>query len=629
MSSSSVATSSGGDHRRSSAREGDGRGPGELAPGAWYGLVALALAAVFALSVVLTVNGGLRWDDFGNLRFSRETGVLDYLLTPVFDHFAPGHRALSLLQYALGPANTVAMHLVMSGIQTLALAGFVATAGRLYGRRVWIPVLAVLVSVSTVFVDIQLWFAASLHQVPALAAGLWALFFFLRYRQDDRSRSLLASVVLVVVGLTFISKVLLIVGVIYLLDQLLLRPTTKVREVVGRTLDEWPLWLAYVLPVTVYLVLASEVVTPSGPLSRTGSILTGLREGWLERFTPQLFGWDAAVVESHPASHLVLLMLVQALAAGAIYLAARRRRDSLRVVAIVLVVVVINAFMTLVLRIDAFGTQVSLFHRYWLEPIVLAALLLPWGFVQPPDPDAPPRLQRPPRLLRGAVTGSLFLVVVGVLSTWSAWHLVDDHSAYRARAWLDDVRAAVDSADGRPSIVDDVTPVAWTPIWTLSDFHYLIPDARFLDDPDGQMIAGDRLVDPEYEPFFQLDGAEMPSNTLIQIDGDVSVEGTALCATSEADVELLVQESEVRRFGLGTFHGDGTVLFVPRNEQGEDQPTRQLYEGAEGTSTVFFPMDLWSWTAFRIRLLPTDDGDAVCLDDLSVGIVENAPPIPG
>lgn len=627
MSSSSVATSSGGARRRSSAREDAGRGPGELAPGAWYGLVAVALAAVFALSVVLTVNGGLRWDDFGNLRFSRETGALDYLLTPVFDHFAPGHRALSLLQYALGPANTVAMHLVMSGIQALALAGFVATAGRLYGRRMWIPVLTVLVSVSTVFVDIQLWFAASLHQVPALAAGLWALYFFLRYRQDDSSRSLPVSVALVVIGLTFISKVLLIIGVIYLVDQLLLRPTTKVREVVGRTLDEWPLWLAYVLPVAVYLVFASDFVTPTQGTSRAGSIVAGLREGWLERFTPLLFGWDATVAESDRATHLALLMLVQALVAGAIYLTARRRRDSLRVVAIVLTVVVVNAVMTLVLRIDAFGSQVAVFHRYWLEPIVLAALLLPWGFVQPPDPDAPPRLQRPPRLLRGTVTGSLFLVVVGVLSTWSAWHLVDDHPAYRARAWLEDVRAAVDSADGRPSIVDDVTPVAWTPIWTLSDFSYLIPDARFLDDPDGQMIAGDRLVDPQYEPFFELDGAEMPSNSLIQIDGDVSVEGTALCATSETDVELLVQESEVRRFGQATFHGSGTVLFVPRTEVGEERPSRQLYEGDDDTSTVFFPAELWSWSSFIVRMLPTD-GEPVCLDDLSIGVVENAPPLP-
>lgn len=627
MSSSSAATSSVDGRRRSSARDEAGRASGGLAPGAWYGLVALALAAVFALSTILTVNGGLRWDDFGNLRFSRETGTLNYLLTPVFDHFAPGHRALSLLQYALGPANTVAMHLVMSGIQTLALAGFLATARRLYGRRAWIPALIVLVSASTVFVDIQLWFAASLHQIPALAAGLWALFFFLRYRQDGKGRSLFVSVFLVVLGLTFISKVLLVVGVIYLLDQLLLRPTTRVRDVVGRTLDEWPLWLGYVLPVAVYLTLASEVISPTQGTSRTGSILTGLREGWLERFSPLLFGWDASVTDSDPATHLALVILVQALAAGAVYLGARRRRDSLRAVAIVLAVVVVNGFMTLVLRIDAFGAQVSLFHRYWLEPLVLAALLLPWGFVQPPDADAPPWLRRPPRLLRGAVTGSLFLLAAGALSTWSVWHLVDDHSAYRARAWLEDVRAAVDSADGRPSIVDDVTPLAWTPIWTLRDFSYLVPDARFLDDPDGRMIAGDRLVDPAYEPFFELDGADMPSNTLIRIDGDVRVEGSALCATSEAEIELLVQPSEVRRFGLGTFHGDGTVLFVPLNQLGEELPWRRLYEEAGDTSTVFFPMDLWAWTSFQVRLLPTDGG-AVCLDALSVGIVENAPPIP-
>lgn len=599
----------------------------ELRPAIWYGLVGLALAAVFALSVLVTVNGGLRWDDFGNLRFSRETGTLSFLLQPVFDHFAPGHRALTLFQYALGPSNTAGMHLVMSGVQTVALAGFIATAARLYGRRRWIPVLAVIVSMSTTLVSTQLWFAAALHQVPALAAGVWAIYFFLRYRQDGTGRSLLVSVLLIVVGLTFVSKVLLAVGVIYLLDQLLLRPTAKLRDIVGRTLDEWPLWLAYVLPVTLYLVLASELVTPTVETSQAGSIVAGIRSAWLERFVPSLVGWDAELLWTDAAPRLALVILVQVLAAVGVYLAARRRRDSLRALAIVLLVVAANGVMTLVLRIDAFGAQVAVIPRYWLEPVVFAALLLPWGFVRAPDAHAPRWLRTPPRVLRGAVAGTVFLVAVAGSSALSLSYLVDDHPAYQARAWLDDIQAAVAAADGEPSIVDDVTPVAWTPVWTLRDLNYLIPEARFLDDPGARMIAGDELVDPVYEPFFELAGADLVGNTLITIEGEAGAVGRALCATTATDIDVLVQPSDVRRFGLATLDGDGTVLFVPRDDLGEELPSRELHDGAETTSTVFFPMDLWRWASFTVRLLPADE-TSVCLDSLSVGIVRNAPPLP-
>jgi hypothetical protein len=597
-----------------------------MSEAAWRWLVAAGLAVVFGLSVVLTAGGGLQWDDFGNLRFSRETDVLDFLLTPVSDHLAPGHRALTLLQYALGPANTAAMHVVMSGIQTLALAGFIAVSRHLYGRRPWIVLLAVLVSVSTTFIATQLWFAASLHQLPALAAGLWSIVFFLRYRENGAGRELLVSVLLIVVGLTFISKVLLLIGVIYLLDQFLLRPT-KLTHIPARTTDEWPLWLGYALPVAVYLVVAAGVVSPAGRFSSARSIVVGIRDGWLERFVPLLVGWDPAGSSADRTTQLTAVVFLQVLLAAAVYASVRRRRDSLRAVAIVLAVLVLNGVMTLVLRVDAFGPDVPMIHRYWLEPLVIAALLLPWGFAQPADPDAPRSLRGPPSPFTAAVAGGLVLAVVGGLSAWSAWRLVDGQTAFRARAWLEDVRAAVASAEEPPSILDDLTPVAWTPVWTLEDLAFLLTDARFTDDPDALMVAGDRLIEPDFRPLFDLDGADLLTNTLTSIAGDVESRGTALCTSTDTAIEMVLAPSDVRRYARATIRGPGTVWFVPRDQGGEDQPARELHHD-RAASDLLFPMDRWPLASFQLRMWPTPDAGGLCLESLAVGIIANAPDIP-
>jgi hypothetical protein len=626
VSSSSDVTSSALGRSSSSAPETVTQPSDGLRIPLWRVLVGGALVASFALSVVTTVRGGLLWDDLGNLRFVGETGLADYLLTPVFDHLAPGHRALTILQAAIGPTNTVAMHVVLAGILTLALAGFVASAHHLYGRRAWIPAVTVLLSASTATVATMLWFAAALHQIPALAATLWSLAFFLRYRERRDRRALTWSVVAFVLGLTFVSKALLAFAVILLVDQLLLRPG-RLRDVPTRALDEWPLWTAYALPAGIYLAFAATLAGAGPPLSSVRSVALGIRDGWVDRLVPLMVGWDPGSSAAERETDRPAVLLLQLALLVLLALSVRRRRDSLRAIAIVAVLVLVNGLLTMAWRIDAWGPNIPLFHRYWLEPLVLAALLLPWGFARPPDVGAPRWLRHPRRWVVAPV-GLVLLAAVAATSAWSATRLLEDHHAFRADAWLTDVRTAVASAGGEVALVDDLLPIEYFPAWTLRDLAFLLPDARFPDDPDGRLVRGDRLATPEWRPAFELRGADLPTNTLATVEGEVEVRGDELCTSSGASVAVLLNPSEPRRWGRVTLDGEGVVWFVPQDPDGGDAPARELLDGPMAGAELLFPIDRRPLAALELRLWPAP-GEELCLDDLSVGTIANAPRLPG
>jgi hypothetical protein len=330
--------------------------------------LAILLVATWALYVV-TSRGAIMNDDIEHLRFAQESGLTwEYLFTPVFDHFAPGHRLLVLLQLEIGALRFDVMFAVIVGM--VALSALVATdvLTKLYGARRWIPIIAAIIVVNPFTVDVSGWFASAFHQVPALFLGMIAVDGFVTYRLSKRPGWLALSVIAFVVGMLFVSKILLYFGALVLLDHLLLRDEPLASLPRGASRD-WPMWAAYVIPVLVYLTLAAQTIDER-PVGNASDIVAGARIIWLTRFVPTLFGLS---VNANPdgtlsGDALAVTIAAQVLFAVLVGYLIHRRRSAIKAVVIVLAVFVVNAVMTLTTRVSLYGPAVGLeLYRYWLN----------------------------------------------------------------------------------------------------------------------------------------------------------------------------------------------------------------------------------------------------------------------
>lgn len=593
----------------------------------WAVSTVVTIGATVALYALVS-QGAIMNDDIAHLRFAQESGfTLDYLFTPVFDHFSPGHRLLVYLHLLVGPMRFDLMFALISVM--VGASGLVAThlLTRLYGAHWWVPLVTVLIVLNPFTVDVTAWFASAYHQVPALFLGLLAVDAFVNHRLTERPEWLMVSVAAISLGMLFVSKILLFVGVIVMTDHLLLRGET-LRQFPRSLVRSWPLWMVYAVPTLIYLALAAQTIEER-PIGSPADIVAGSRLVWLARFVPTLFGLhvEAAPDGSLAGAALAVAMLAQLLLVLLVVLLLQRRPSSGRVVFVLLVVFAVNAVMTLTTRVSVFGPAVGLpLYRYWLEPFVVACVLVPWGFARADRALSPWRW----RLTAGVAVALLALSLGG--NVHRSWTRHAESQNVAAGRWFEEAQRSVAAMERREiPVVDDRMPEALLPAWIahgapVSQLEPLANRLAFTGDPEGFIFSeSGSLVPVDMQPWFRARGTDLPSNTLITIQGETEADGPALCFEQPVRLEILLGPPDEPQFVKVTTDGAARVQHRALVGGQLTDPPPDAEAAIPASGDVILPLSLSPADAHAVTLEPT--AGRACLERLQIGPIAGAPPL--
>lgn len=589
---------------------------------AFWPHLTLAVAAVVAAAVtmiVLTSTSGIIFDDWGNLVFMQEHGLtLDALVTPVFDHLAPGHRVLDYVQLQLGPLDTSTMFVLLSLANAAIVGVTVLAMWELYGRRWWVPLVALVPATGAIATDVVSWIASANHQVPAMLLSMTAVWQFLVWRRTRRTVSLILSVACLLVGLLFISRTLLAVGVILLLHYFVLEEGGW-RAAGDRLRETWPLAALYLGLGVVYMAIVSETVLVR-PLASLPDTLAGLRVGWLVRVVPGLFGlhppYEPFVNLS--AGWLLVVIVLQLLFLGLVGVQIARLPRTGRAVTAFVVIVITAGLMSVITRASMVGPIAGAANRYWYEALFYGALLLPFGFGRAGT-------SRYPWLDSAwwvAVAAPAILAVL-VVNVWQASRLATELPQVAAARWTDALAQDV-SELGTAEVIDDEMPERVGPLtWKISDIAPLVDGLAVTGAAHGFIVSptGD-LVEPEVDSIYEASGADFSRNPLVAVRGDVRRRQGSFCTDGTMEFELLMAPHEDKRYLSLALEGTGTItqeLGVPPEL---DRPPPVAEYTIEPTRRrILAPMDLWD-VPVMVWTVAAESGQ-LCVTKVEIVTMEN------
>ncbi len=590
------------------------------------GAPALALVLAVQTGVLLAVAGSVRYaDDLASLQLARRDGIgLTSLLTPVGRAVSPGHRLLSWVTASAGGR--------VWPVQLLLVAAAVASAWllarllrRLYGPARWVPAVVLVVGVSVAETALLTTPGAAQHVLPALLLALVAVDRHLSWRTTGHRRMLVLAVASVVAGSLFALEALLAPVVVVAIDGLpASTPATG-----GQTRTEgrrgWPPYLLAVGAVGVLQIVLGEV---GHPLPAAGDLANAVGATWLYALGPGLLGralppiavgsgltlWDAALV-----------VVSQVVVAVVVTLALVRHPARWRTWAALAALTVLDGLL-LAVQATPVGSP-----RTVLPVLLGLALLVPAGVGAPVRPESPahPRVAAPPAPThRRAWAGSLALLAVVALtisSLQTAWLLAADAPSRTRTAWLDRALADIDGAGTTVDLVDGPAPavlVAAEPgHWRLSEVLPLFADdARFDGSGRAPLTLADdgRLIGVDLRPFVHLDGAALPSNPLVAVQGPGVARGTDLCLSRAGTIELTVILDDLQpagRYVGATFAGPppARVTLATHAREGPDPDPVVV---ARPSPAALLPLDTVRAGSFGM----TVDGSAgSCLVSLDLG----------
>jgi hypothetical protein len=437
-----------------------GRDPRSLVLGA--GLV-MVLAQVAFRSWVVSPS----WfflDDYNLLNDAVGRPVtVGYLLDPYNSHLMPGGRLLVWLVARTGPLSwglAAGLTLLLQALAGLAALWMVLS---LFGRR-WAALAPLALYLSTAMtVPALVWWAAALNQVPLQAAFFAAVATWVAYQRTRRVRWLLATVAVVVLGLFFYVKAVLLLPVLGFLTLAYFASGSlraRVRTVARRDRLAAALGLLVLVGYLVlYLVGADQPFTRTR-LTVVGEIAdsmvgtaftTGLLGGpwrWATLAPPTAFasppGWSV---------HLAWVVVVLVVLYGAL-----RRRGTLRAWALLAGYLVALLALLVDSRAPVYGQVIGLEYRYLTDAACAATLSVGLAFLpllgatQASSPRDEPLLTL--RVPDRVVVGLLVLVCASGLYSSAAyagyWHSDNASDGYVHRLG-DDLAAAgtVDLVDAR------------------------------------------------------------------------------------------------------------------------------------------------------------------------------------
>lgn len=461
-------------------------------PGRAVTAAALVLIAFQALlRGYVTFSGWFVVDDFAlsARALDRPLVSAEYLLEPWNGHVMPGAFAWVHLLANTWPLDYVPVGLTDLAIQ--ALTGWLVflVLRSMFGPRpgILIPLAFYLFSVITL--PASLWWAAALNQLPGQFFAAAVLWFHLAYLRRGRAPLALAGVVMLVLGLLFSEKVLLVAPLVLALTFFYFTngsPITRVRRLL--TNHRW-VWVAYAAVIVPYTALyLAYVPAQVGAEASLDTALHAITVDLARAILPAVYGGPYAWAQlgipavAAPSTAVVVLCLM-ATALLVVWSVVRRYRAVFAWVVIGCYLVV-NASIVGLTRGADFGANVVLEYRYSTDIALVIAVFAPLAFVSivgrtwrwPPQRLSPRRgnlgalgTARPNELATTLTVTSL-LVVGSTVSTlqFSAYWRNDTTRQFIATTQTDLARA-----DRPVPLADLTTPAAAAPpglqmAWPLS-----------------------------------------------------------------------------------------------------------------------------------------------------------------
>jgi hypothetical protein len=301
-------------------------------------------------------------DDYDHFQLAASLPLGAYLRTPIDVHFAPLHRACSLLLLKLAPLN---FDLALTVLVTLHLA----TALALYrvleriGSSPWNPLFVLVCACNTVTLSLFVWWSAGIHRFPYVLLSLLTIYFYLGFRKTGAQRDLWLCIASFVLAFGFYSKAALIP--VYVLALELCLSWRLGRKQLSRFALGMAMLFMSLCYVFWYLKFASVMRSggPPDPAAVTQAVLiffrglmntlllNGLGGGWLPQIVVYLFwaGLLLAICFRRPEKLLIWMALLGVLTLN------------------FLVICVSN-------RVRLFGAFIPLAPRYYLEVLFLVAI---------------------------------------------------------------------------------------------------------------------------------------------------------------------------------------------------------------------------------------------------------------
>lgn len=600
---------------------------------------ALMVSILLPTAWVAAFSGmsGFVFDDFRNFRDAQLAGLsLDYLLRPVGDfYFSPGHRLGNWVIQTYFPMRFDVARIFT--VVTFAISLFVLylILVELSRLRAGALFLTVLYGLSTIQVAVSQWWTSALQIYPATLFSFVCTLCFILYYRTRRRPLLVLSVAALIVALLFHSKAAYVPLYLVLIRVLLLQADVPLRTTVTAAVREWRVWLAYFVPVVVFMAaFLSMFVGGKRSLDSLWQYLTIL---WVRVFVPGLFG---ALIPNGSSSPLIVAGIVMAHVAfvGAVAWALLYVRGAWRGFIVFVIVFLANAIPIGLTRIHPpFATPETAAYslRYNVEATYMFVLVVAFVLSQ--------RRGTKPVLVLAPWKFLAFMCFTGyVVLAWAGGRTLSGPGwiGRQASHYVKNVQNGLRNMSYSPetsAFVDAVVPESvvfpiLAPANTVSEVLPVIDDQVVFDVADRNMlrVTDDGSVQPVV--FHGEDGGEVgallqrgaliltsptagPSEKGVCVTADktpVLVVFTPRAPVSAPDGDLYVAlrySSSTRR--PVAFAVEPIGVAVP-----DGNKVMMLSDGGEQTN--LFPLDGRTLVRLYVGVLPDSH---VCLKHIEVGYV--------
>ncbi|HEX5542986.1 MAG TPA: hypothetical protein VFX60_15725 [Micromonospora sp.] len=592
--------------------------------------VALALITVqLLLRVDIAARGPFSQDEY--VIAARAAGselTTDYLLGIFNDHLMPGGLLIAwLITKAAGLSDGPWVLLLIVGQAILSLAFYRLLRSLLRpGWALLIPLCLFLYSPLTLDAT-SLW-VVGLLLLPVQLAMVLAVSAQVHYVRTGRLRHLVALGLVVVFGLLFDSKALLIVPLVFVLTVCLFGQGSPLRSLVGAVRRYWPAWLLLAgLTVTYLAVYASRPRPPLPAPEDAGAVVPYLKDLIGATLVPGLFGgpWRWTDTGDGPplvAPYEIAAWLSWAALGTLVVLTIRHRPAAARAWALLLVYVALVAGLFAVARLGSvLSPLVGLVPRYVADVVLVAALsvgaaLLGVAGMNDEEPARPSPWPAPLRQPEAMAVGYLALVVtiatIGASTLWSIARFGDSWDTRHGGDYLRTAQAELASAPPGTVFFDQIVPDRVVA-------GYFWPDNRqshFFRAAERQPVF---VTEAEHPAVFDDLGRIRPA----------AIEGHKIPLGDVEGCGHLIDNAEPVRIPLDSAVKPWPwIVYFGYLSSGDSAATFQLgtavhrFEVRQGLNQVFF---LIEGAGDTVTVTVTDPAVTICTNAITVGTLVPQP----
>ncbi len=591
------------------------------------GIVVVLAAAGFRAWAI--ADAWFFYDDFLFLQRAVELGLWELTTTPYNGHLMPAGFLVTQLNVQAAPMEFALFAGEIVGCFALFGFALLRLLTRMFGARPGILVPLVLTLFSPILIPATIWWAAAVNQLPMLLALVVALDAFISYLRDPRRRPLVVSVAALVVGLAFVERTLLGVGMLWLVALLYFTQGTlpeRLRQ----------LWTTYRPAVVTYgaLVLGYLAVYVPWAINFDARSLVQrpffevVRDMVVTAFGAGFVGgplaWKQALVTQSEANPSQLFLIAAWGVIGAlVWTSARTRRRGLRAWLLPAFGLASNVALVSVSRALYFGPEIALDYRFQTEAALLAPLAVGLAFmplrgaVEPsaPAPQAPGdrsgRLDTP----GWAVVGCLVFLWLSAVSTHGFPLRNPDNDP---QAYVRNVQRSSASHPGA-QVLD-----LGVPTWMLSPFVYPVNTYSHMFAPLGLDL---RFTESAVDDVAMFDARGRLSKVRFRTRRELALQrpgpGRPCARRLRPGRNVVPLDGPV--YGIGwhvrlrysTARATAVTLVTDEDEQAVQLPAGRHTLLREVTG---------KFDKVAIEMPP--EGPSLCLKELEIGQVKSGKPLP-